>query len=61
MAVWAALSATCTVHVVVPVPLGVPFRSPPVDNDIPVGGVPTEFVHVYGKVPPVAANWKPGE
>ena len=50
-----AESVTVTVNVKVPVTGGVPVREPPALRLNQVG-IP-EAVHVYGLVPPVAANW----
>jgi hypothetical protein len=51
-----ALSVTFTVKLLVTALPGVPEIVPPADRVNPVGKVPTDTVHVYGVVPPVAAS-----
>ncbi len=49
-------SVTFTVKVELPTLVGVPERTPLLDNVIPAGKVPLASVHVNGAVPPVALN-----
>ena len=50
-------SFTCTVMLLVPVPVGVPVIAPELAfSDNPAGKVPTVTDQVYGGVPPVAAS-----
>src|SRR4051812_14835352 len=56
-AVWALLSLTCTVILLVPEPVGVPEIAPvDADNESPTGRVPDVIDQLYGDVPPVAAK-----
>jgi hypothetical protein len=48
--------ATRTVKLEVPVAVGVPLRTPPVDKFSPAGSVPEDTDQLYGVVPPVAAS-----
>jgi hypothetical protein len=54
VAVCAALSVTFTVKFDVPAVVGVPLMVPLAERAKPAGKVPTETVHVYGVVPPLA-------
>jgi hypothetical protein len=50
-------SVTCTVKLVVPVPVGVPDITPPADSPSPAGRFdPDTSVQLYGGVPPPAVN-----
>jgi hypothetical protein len=50
-------SVTCTVKLLVPVPVGVPEITPVLDaSDSPAGSVPEVMDQLYGRVPPVAAR-----
>src|SRR5579872_3208512 len=56
-AVCEAVSLTWTVNVKAPTLVGVPLRAPVVAfRDRPAGKAPVVIDHVYGCVPPVAAN-----
>jgi hypothetical protein len=50
------LSLTATVKVDVPLPVGVPEITPPLDSVRPTGRVPDASDHVYPGVPPVALS-----
>ena len=50
------LAVACTEKVKVPVAVGVPERTPPVESDIPPGRLPVAFVKVYGLLPPLAVS-----
>jgi hypothetical protein len=49
-----AESFTCTVTVDVATLVGVPEKTPPLENVIPAGKVPEAIEYVYGGVPPLA-------
>ena len=57
VAVLLALSVTLTVKLDVPVAVGVPVMAPDeAVRESPAGREPEEIAHVYGLVPPLAAN-----
>ena len=56
VAVPLALSATCTVKLLVPAAVGVPLMTPALLKLKPAGSVPELTDQVYGVVPPLAAN-----
>ena len=49
-------SLTCTVKLLVPLPVGVPEITPLGDSVNPAGNVPERMLQLYGVVPPVAAS-----
>ena len=51
-----ALSFTATVNVAVPLAVGVPEITPPLDSESPAGRLPDAIDHVYPGVPPLALS-----
>jgi hypothetical protein len=54
VAVWAVLSATCTVKLDVPAAVGVPEMTPDALNDNPVGRLPKDKLQVQGHMTALA-------